>query len=118
MTHKFGIRLPKTVEEALDIDKATDTDFWRKAVNKEMAKVKIAWKTNDGLMPQQARQGQVPDLIAFGCHTIFLMSRWTSRGRLNSLPEAIAYHVTELNDVLKRCVTRQYPTRFSHSSLE
>jgi hypothetical protein len=26
-THKFGIRLPKTVEEALDIDKATDTDF-------------------------------------------------------------------------------------------
>jgi hypothetical protein len=43
-THKFGIRLPKTVaEEALEINnKATNTDFWRKAVNKKMAKVKIA----------------------------------------------------------------------------
>jgi hypothetical protein len=36
-THKFGIRLPKTVTEAaLEIDKVTDMDFWRKAVNKEM----------------------------------------------------------------------------------
>ena len=46
-THKFGIRLPKTVEDALEIDKATNTDFWRKAINKEMAKVKIAWAVND-----------------------------------------------------------------------
>jgi hypothetical protein len=31
----------------LEIDKATDTDcFWRKAVNKEMAKVKIAWEAD------------------------------------------------------------------------
>jgi UPF0288 family protein (methanogenesis marker protein 3) len=46
-THKFGIRLPKTVEEALEIDRVTNTDFWRKAVNKEMAKVKIVWATHD-----------------------------------------------------------------------
>jgi hypothetical protein len=52
-THKFGIRLPKTVEEALEIDRVTNTDFWRKAVNKEMAKVKIAWATHDGHTPQQ-----------------------------------------------------------------
>ena len=26
-THKFGIRLPKTTEEALQIDKITGTDF-------------------------------------------------------------------------------------------
>jgi hypothetical protein len=58
----------------LEIDKATDTDFWRKAVNKEMAKVKIAWKTNNGLTPQQAREGKAPEMIGFqeiGCHIIF-----------------------------------------------
>jgi hypothetical protein len=47
--------------------------FWRKAVNKEMAKVKIAWKTHDGSMPQQAREGNVPDLIGsqeIGCHIV------------------------------------------------
>jgi hypothetical protein len=55
MTHKFWICLPKTVKEALEIDKAMDTDIWRKAVKKEMAKVvKIAWKTNDDLTPRQA----------------------------------------------------------------
>jgi hypothetical protein len=37
MIHKFGIRLPKMVEEALEINKATNTDLWRKAVKKEMA---------------------------------------------------------------------------------
>ena len=41
-THKFGIGLPKTVEEALAIDEETGTDFWRKALAKEMAKVKVA----------------------------------------------------------------------------
>jgi hypothetical protein len=74
MTHKFGVYLPKTVEEALEIDKATNMDLWRKAVNKEMAKVKIAGKTHDGFTPQQAREGEVPDLFGFeeiGCHIVF-----------------------------------------------
>jgi hypothetical protein len=31
-THKFGIRVPKTVEEALSIDDETGTDFWRKGL--------------------------------------------------------------------------------------
>jgi hypothetical protein len=54
MTHKFGICSPKTVKEALEINRATNMDLWRKAVNKEMASVKIAWKTHDGYTPQQA----------------------------------------------------------------
>ena len=41
MTHKFGIKLPHSVKEALEIDQATGTDFWRKALNKEMSKVKV-----------------------------------------------------------------------------
>jgi hypothetical protein len=70
MTHKFGIRLPKTVVEALAINR----DYWKKAVNKEMAKVKIAWKTSKGSTLQQARECEAPELIGFqgiGCHIIF-----------------------------------------------
>jgi hypothetical protein len=58
-------------KEKLD---TTDTDFWRKAVNKEMAKVKIAWKTRDNITIQQAREGKVPDLVGLqeiGCHIVF-----------------------------------------------
>jgi hypothetical protein len=53
-THKFGILLPITVKEALEINRARNTDFWRKAVNKEIAKDKIAWKTHNSFMPQQS----------------------------------------------------------------
>ena len=41
---KYGVRLPKTVEEALWIDKETNTDFWAKALNKEMTKAKVSYE--------------------------------------------------------------------------
>jgi hypothetical protein len=35
-THKFGIKVPKTVQDALHIDKQTGTTFWYEAIQKEM----------------------------------------------------------------------------------
>ena len=32
-THKFGIRLPKSIEEALKIDRTTNTDLWRRVIS-------------------------------------------------------------------------------------
>ena len=46
-THKFGIEVPKTVQEALAIDERTGTKFLRKVIDKEMSKVKVAWKAHD-----------------------------------------------------------------------
>jgi hypothetical protein len=46
-TSKYGIELPKTVEEAYDIDKRTGTDFWRKAIEKEMKNVFPAFEFVD-----------------------------------------------------------------------
>jgi hypothetical protein len=39
MTHKFGVKLPHSVEEVLEIDRVTGMDLWRKALNKEMSKI-------------------------------------------------------------------------------
>jgi hypothetical protein len=33
-THKYGIELPKSVAEALDINQRTGTTFWRDAIEK------------------------------------------------------------------------------------
>ena len=46
-SHKFGIEMPKSVEEALRIDERTGTDFWRRAIEKEMAAVMPAFQFND-----------------------------------------------------------------------
>ena len=99
--HKFGIRVPKTVEEALAIDEETENDFWRKALGKEMAKVKVAWKSADGVSPAQARTGKEPSTIGFQeirCHAIFDVkmdftrkARFVAGGHTTNTPASIAY---------------------------
>eukprot|EP00804_Cyclotella_cryptica_P020242 CCRYP_010924-RA/>CCRYP_010924-RA protein AED:0.27 eAED:0.27 QI:0/0/0/1/1/1/2/0/495 len=42
-THKYGIEIPKSVEEAYTIDKATGTTFWSNAIKKEMTNVRVAF---------------------------------------------------------------------------
>ena len=62
------------MEEALQINEETGTDFWQCAINKEMEKVKVAWQVHEGYTTEQARKGQVPNLIGFqeiGCHMVF-----------------------------------------------
>jgi hypothetical protein len=39
VTHKYGLELPKSVAQAMAINKKTGTDFWRKAIEKEIRNV-------------------------------------------------------------------------------
>jgi hypothetical protein len=43
-THKYGIQLPKSVEEAYEIDRQTGTDFWHQAILKEMRNNAVVFK--------------------------------------------------------------------------
>ena len=47
MTQNFGIKVPKTVEEALTLDKKNGNDLWWKALQKEMSAVKVAFEILD-----------------------------------------------------------------------
>ena len=73
-THKFGIEFPKSVEEALAIDRKTQTDFWCKAIEKEMKNVMPAFefRDNDDTLPGWKR---------IDCHMYLTSSRMTSQGR-------------------------------------
>ena len=56
-THKYGIRLPHSVEEALRIDEETETGFWRMAIEKEMKNVMPAFEfRDDNKMPVGSEQ--------------------------------------------------------------
>jgi hypothetical protein len=53
-THKFGIELPKTVKEALEIDARTRTTYWRDALELKMKNVCVAFdilKDEDEIPP-------------------------------------------------------------------
>jgi hypothetical protein len=100
-THKFGIKLPHSVAEALEIDRVTGTDFWRKAINKEMQKVKVAWKVHEGHTPDEVRRGQADTLIGYqeiGCHLVFDVkmdftrkARFCAGGHTTEAPASVTY---------------------------
>jgi hypothetical protein len=46
-THKYGVRLPKTIKEAMAIDRETGTDHWGKAIAKEMKNVMVTFEFDE-----------------------------------------------------------------------
>jgi hypothetical protein len=89
------------VAEALEIDRLVGTDLWTWAINKEMAKVKVAWEARDDLTPEVVRAGKARDMIGFqeiGCHIIFDIkmdftrkARFVAGGHMTNTPAAMTY---------------------------
>ena len=77
------------------------TDFWRKAINKEMSKFKVAWKADKKFTPEQIRSQKTNEYIGFqeiGCHLIFDVkmdftrkARFVAGGHTTEAPLAITY---------------------------
>jgi len=65
ITHKFGIEIPTSVEDAYEIDRRNGNTLWRDAIDKEMKNVKIAFKvmSDDDVVP--------PGFQQMTCHMIF-----------------------------------------------
>jgi len=64
-THKFGIEIPKTYEDCVRIDKENGNTYWQDAIRKEMAKVRIVFKTlgDDEQVP--------PTFQQMRCHMVY-----------------------------------------------
>eukprot|EP00804_Cyclotella_cryptica_P020326 CCRYP_014066-RA/>CCRYP_014066-RA protein AED:0.16 eAED:0.16 QI:0/0/0/1/1/1/3/0/747 len=92
-THKYGIELPKTVEEAYAIDRATGTTFWHDAIEKEMKNVRVAFGVRaDGVAPPADHQ-------FIRCHMIFDVkmedfrrkARLVAGGHVTKAPATLTY---------------------------
>lgn len=101
-SHKYGVRLPHSVQEALQIDKETGTDFWWKAIQKEMKKVMVAFDYDESVTPQQIRDGLAKNgYVGFQeikCHMIFDVkmdltrkARFVAGGHMTEPPASITY---------------------------
>ena len=40
---KFGIKVPNTVNEVLDLDRENGNDLWKRAIEKELGNVRVAF---------------------------------------------------------------------------
>ena len=64
-THKYGIKVPKTIEEAYALDKANGNSLWRNAIAKEMKNVSVAFEILE-------REEELPVSYKLAtCHIIF-----------------------------------------------
>ena len=98
-THKFGIRLPKDTREALHIDEDTGMDFWKRAIEKELWRVKVAWEARDDLNIEQVRSGkQLIGYTEIVCHMVFDVkidftrkAQFVAGGHLTDAPDTITY---------------------------
>jgi hypothetical protein len=74
-THKFGIRLPHSVQEALKIDEENGNTFWRDAIEKEMGKIRGlgTFERYDGATAEELRSGKkkLPGYQELTCHMVF-----------------------------------------------
>ncbi|KAI2506538.1 Reverse transcriptase (RNA-dependent DNA polymerase) [Fragilaria crotonensis] len=101
-SHKYGVRLPHSVQEALQIDKETGTDFWWNAIQKELKKVMVAFEYDESVTPEQIREGLAKGkYVGFQeikCHMIFDVkmdltrkARFVAGGHMTEPPASITY---------------------------
>jgi hypothetical protein len=84
--HKFGIHVPKSAKEAYNIDRETGTDFWAKAILKDMKNVRVAFHKLDGVTKDEMKNGKIKPGYKFcGTHIIFdikMDGKFTRKARL------------------------------------
>jgi hypothetical protein len=54
-THKFGIRIPKPIKEALRVDAENGNTLWWDAIVLEMSNVRVAFEEYDGELTQDGK---------------------------------------------------------------
>ena len=104
-THKYGVELPHSVQEALAIDAKTNTTFWRDAILKEMKNVGMAFEfPEDGKIPIGYKE--------IRCHMIFDIksdltrkARFVAGGHLTDPPKDSVFSSVVTRDSVRIAFT-------------
>ena len=87
-THKYGIELPRSVDEALRFDKLNGSTFWRDAIKKEMENIKVAFDIKpEGSIPPLKYTLATGHLIFDVRMTLERKARWVKDRHKTPIPE-------------------------------
>ena len=108
-THKFGIKIPKSVEEAKRFDQENGNTLWWDAICKEMKNVRIAFDEFEGNINELP-----PGYQKISCHMIFDVkmgenfrrkARMVAGGHTTSTPSSITYSSVVSRDSVRIALT-------------
>jgi hypothetical protein len=92
-THKFGIQVPKTWDEAVTLDEGNGKTLWQDAIRKEINNIRIAFKFLNG------EEAIPPTYQEIRCHMIFNVkmedfrrkARFVAGGHTTDAPHVMTY---------------------------
>ena len=91
-THKYGIEIPTSVENAHEIDVKNNNDLWQKAIDKEMTNVGVAFQVLDEGEKAPPGWSTASGHIVFDVKMDFTRkARWVLDGHRQSDPEGSTY---------------------------
>ena len=92
VTHKYGIEIPRTVEEAYKLDARNDNTFWHDAIDKEMSNLKVAFDIMDESAPLPPGWTRASGHMVFDVRmTLERKARWVKDGHKTPEPENSTY---------------------------
>ena len=105
-THKYGIRIPRTIEEAIQIDRENGNTLWQDAIKKEMKNIMIAFEEHHGNPNELAFQGyqEITGHIIFDVklgENFRRKARYVSDGHKTSPPASVTYSTVVARDSVR-----------------
>ena len=105
-SHKFGIRLPHSVHEAIKLDIANKNTIWQDAIAKEMVHVRPAFKPYLGSV--QEAKSKLVGYQQIRCHMIFDIkldftrkARYVAGGHTTTAPASMTYSSVVARDSVR-----------------
>lgn len=93
-THKFGLRVPRTIQEAKEIDKENNNTEWMDAVALEMTNARIAFEEHEGDVRQLVGFEEITGHIIFDIRmgeNFRKKARFVADGHKTKTPIAVTY---------------------------
>ena len=108
-THKYGIRIPKSVKEALEIDEQEGNHCWRDAIMEEMKKIKQdAVMVYDGNPKRLVGYQQITGHIIFDVklgENFRRKARYVADGHKTDPPSSVTYSSVVSRESVRICLT-------------
>ena len=106
-THKYGIRIPKSVKEAYDIDKTEGNTYWHDAIEQEMVKIRQAMKEYNGDPSKLVGYQEITTHFVFDIklgENFRRKARLVADGHKTSPPSSVTYSSVVSRDSVRICL--------------
>jgi hypothetical protein len=107
-THKYGVRVPKNIKEAMEIDKENGNTLWMDAVRLEMSNVRVAFEEYDGDPNTLVGYTQITGHLVFDVklgENFRRKARYCADGHKTGAPASVTYSTVVSRDSVRILLT-------------